>query len=258
MRQSLILAALVGLAQCKDIVVESLRSVPTGWRKLRDAEPSHPLKLRIAMVQPNTALFEQTLYEVSDPQHALYGQHLKRDELTSMMAPRDESTSTVLTWLRNAGISESKVENDGEWVNLLVTVREAEDLLDAKFAMYGYLDTQIEKVRALEYSVPEEVKEHITFIAPIIRFGQPKPQRSQIIEVADAHTANNKAAVIPPQNLNVTACNATITPECLRALYRVGSYQADPSKRSLFGVSGYLEVRHNVKFFHSAERILKV
>ncbi|KAH8903475.1 subtilisin-like protein [Coniochaeta sp. PMI_546] len=240
MRHALLLAALAGLAQCKDIVVESLASVPTGWKKLRDADPSHPLHLRIALDQPNTALFEQTLYDVSNPEHVLYGKHLKRDELAQLLAPRAESTSTVLSWLRE-NIAESKIENEGDWINLLVSVREAEHLLDAKFAVYGYLDTDVEKVRALEYSVPENVREHITFIAPIIRFGQPKAQRSEVFEVVDAKTSPLTAAVIPPQTLNATACNATITPECIRALYKIGSYQADPSKKSLFGVCGYLE-----------------
>jgi tripeptidyl-peptidase-1 len=241
MRHALLLAAFAGLAQCKDIIVESLSSVPTGWKKIRDADPSHQLKLGIALEQPNTAAFEQTLYDVSNPEHVLYGKHLKRDELAQLMAPRAESTSTVLSWLRG-NVAESKIEDDGDWVNVAVTVKEAEHLLNAKFAVYGYLDTGVEKVRALAYSVPEEVKEHITFIAPIIRFGQPRAQRSQIFDIVDANTAPVTAAAIPPQTLNVTACNTTITPECLRALYKIGSYQADPSKKSLFGVCGYLEV----------------
>ncbi|KAB5566395.1 peptidase S8/S53 domain-containing protein [Coniochaeta sp. 2T2.1] len=240
MRHALLLAALAGLAQCKDVVVESLHSVPTGWKKIRDADPAYKLKLRIALDQPNTALFEQTLYDVSNPEHVLYGKHLKRDELKELLAPRSESTSTVLSWLRE-NVAESRIEDDGEWINLVVSVSEAEALLDAKFAVYSYLDTGIEKVRALKYSVPEEVKDHISFVAPVVRFGQPRAQRSQVFEVVDAKTAPLNAAAIPPQNLNVTACNATITPECLRALYKVGSYQADPSKKSLFGVAGYLE-----------------
>jgi tripeptidyl-peptidase-1 len=41
--------------------------------------------------------------------------------------------------------------------------------------------------------------------------------------------------------LNATACNATITADCIRALYKIGDYQADPAADSLFGVCGYLE-----------------
>ncbi|KAK4107775.1 subtilisin-like protein [Canariomyces notabilis] len=241
MKTTLLLAALSGLVQCRETVVESIASLPLGWKKVRDADPSTQLKLRIALEQPNTAVFEQKLYDVSNPEHPLYGRHLEREELAQLLAPRDESTSAVLNWLREAGVPGSKVENDGDWINFQVSVSKAEEMLGAKFGVYRYLDSGVDQVRALAYSVPEEVKEHITFIAPIIRFGQPKAQRSQVFEVVDAQNAALTAAKIPPQTLNVTACNATITPECLRALYRVGSYQADPSKRSLFGVAGYLE-----------------
>ncbi|KAK3308540.1 peptidase S8/S53 domain-containing protein [Chaetomium strumarium] len=234
-------AALAAVGQCASTVLESLPAQPRGWTRLADASPDHTLKLRIALHQPDEALFERTLYEVSDPAHAKYGQHLSRDELSALLAPRAESTSAVLSWLRDAGIESSKVEEDGEWINVRITVREASALLDADFAVWGHEGTKVKRVRALKYSVPEEVAGHIRMVAPIVRFGQVRPAKSQVFEVVDAKTPQLKAAAIPPQNLNVTACNATITPECLRALYKVGSYQAEPSKNSLFGVCGYLE-----------------
>jgi tripeptidyl-peptidase-1 len=237
----LLTAALAAVGQCAPTVLESLPAQPRGWTRLADASPDHTLKLRIALHQPGEALFERTLYEVSDPAHAKYGQHLSRDELSALLAPRAESTSAVLSWLRDAGIESSKVEEDGEWINLKVTVREASALLDADFGVWGHEGTTVKRVRALKYSVPEEVAGHIKMVAPIVRFGQVRPAKSQVFEVVDVKTPEIKAAAIPPQNLNVTACNATITPECLRALYKVGSYQAEPSKNSLFGVCGYLE-----------------
>lgn len=44
-----------------------------------------------------------------------------------------------------------------------------------------------------------------------------------------------------PSALNVRACNATITPDCLRALYSVNDYQADLTCGLLFGVCGDLK-----------------
>ena len=37
-------------------------------------------------------------------------------------------------------------------------------------------------------------------------------------------------------------CKSTITPACLRRLYRVGDYQAKHDKRNLLGVAGFDEV----------------
>lgn len=49
------------------------------------------------------------------------------------------------------------------------------------------------------------------------------------------------ASEIPSQTLNVTFCNSTVTPECLRALYNVGDTTADPDVPTVFGVSGFLD-----------------
>jgi len=243
MLQSILLtAALAALGQFGSTVFESLPAKPRGWTRLADASADSPLKLRIALQQPNEALFERTLYEVSDPSHAKYGQHLSRDELSALLAPRAESTAAVLNWLRDAGIPSSKVEEDGEWINLHVTVREASALLDADFGLWGHEGTNVKRVRALKYSVPDEITQHIRMVAPVVRFGQIRPERSQVFDVVDAKQDQVKiAAAIPPQDLDAKACNTSITPECLRALYKIGSYQAAPSKKSLFGVAGYLE-----------------
>ncbi|KAK0648704.1 Pro-kumamolisin, activation domain-containing protein [Cercophora newfieldiana] len=241
MRQSVLLSVLLAaLGQCGSTVLESLPTTPKGWTRLRDASPETKLKLRVAMQQPNDELFERTLYEISDPTHASYGKHLSQDALASLMAPRAESTTAVRDWLRSSDIPDNSIEDDGEWINLRLTVREASSLLNTTFSVWSYDGTKTERVRALRYSVPEDIAKHITMVAPVTRFGQIHPQRSQIFEVVDSVPQPKIAAAIPPQTLN-PACNTSITPECLRALYRVGSYRADPSKRSLLGVTGYLE-----------------
>jgi len=242
MRGSLLLAALLAaVGEGRSTMLESLPLKPDGWTRLRDATPETKLKLRIALKQPDAELFERTLYEVSDPAHPRYGKHLSRDQLSTLLAPRAESTATVRRWLRDSGVPDASVENDGEWINLRLTVRDASALLNTDFAVWGHDGTSVERVRALNYSVPEEVAKHVTFVAPITRFGQIRPQRDHIFEVVETPPQTRvAAAVIPPQALS-PACNTSITPECLRALYKVGSFEADSSKRSLLGVNGFLE-----------------
>lgn len=221
-------------------VVESLAQMPAGWTKVSDANPTEMIRLRIALRQPNLGLFEETLYAVSSPSNPRYGKHLKRDELRDMMKPHEASTATVLKWLQDAGIPQTQVEDDNDWVNVVTSVHNASALLSASFAVYGQEETGVKKIRTLEYSVPEHVREHITMVAPVIRFGQAKPLRSLIDSIERAESSI-QASDIPSPELNVTACNKTITPECLRALYKVGSYQAVPTNQSLFGIAGYLE-----------------
>ncbi|KAI6089848.1 subtilisin-like protein [Hypoxylon rubiginosum] len=245
--RSLICAAvalLQAVAEAKDVTVESLPKVPMGWRKVKNANPDQVLKLRIALEQPNLDQFEKTLYDISTPQHALYGKHMSRDEVKEMMKPRDESTAAVLEWLETSGVPSSDIENNGEWVNFKTTVRKAASLLKTDFQVYNHVGTDAQRVRTLHYSVPEEVRSHITMIQPTTRFGQIRPQAVEIFEVFEKQEIAQHfqiAAEIPSQDLNVTFCNTTITPECLRALYNIGDTVADPSVPTIFGVSGFLE-----------------
>lgn len=154
-RSALLSAALLLLLESavatSNVVVESLHAVPEGWRKLREADPTRYIRLRIALEQPNLAQFEKVFYDISTPKHSRYGQHLSRDELREMMKPREESTNTVIAWLRASGIPPSDIENDGEWINVLTTVGNAEQLLDAEFGVYSHVGTQAERLRTLQY-----------------------------------------------------------------------------------------------------------
>ncbi|KAI1200278.1 subtilisin-like protein [Nemania serpens] len=239
-----VIALLQSVAEGKNVLVESLPGVPAGWTKLRDATSSQLIKLRIALEQPNLALFEQTLYDVSTPQHVLYGKHLSREEVRDLVKPSEGSAAAVLGWLRAAGIDEADIEEDGEWVNFKTTVARAADLLDAEFSVYRHVGTVKESVRTLRYSVPEDIRSHITMIQPTTRFGQVRPQRiqtSHVFEQSELASHVQGAGKISTQHLNATFCNSTITPECLRALYKIGDAKADPGAPGFLGVNGFLE-----------------
>ncbi|EMR65696.1 putative tripeptidyl-peptidase 1 protein [Eutypa lata UCREL1] len=225
-------------------VVESLHGVPRGWVKTRDANPSQPIRLRIALEQPNLPLFEQKLYDVSTPQHPLYGKHLTREEVKDLMKPRVESTSVVLDWLKVSGIPEADIEDAGEWINFRTNVSTAGDLLGTDFGIYKYIGTDIERLRTLRYQVPSAVRPHITMIQPTTRFGQMRHQSSLILEVFDKEDIPaqlNYAGEIPGKELDVKTCNQAVTPECLRVLYKVGDTIADRGTGAILGIGGFLE-----------------
>ncbi|RYP91745.1 hypothetical protein DL770_002089 [Monosporascus sp. CRB-9-2] len=227
------------------LAVESLQGVPKGWVKLKDADPAQPIRLRIALEQPNLELFEQKLYGVSTPHDPLYGKHLSREELKHLMRPRSESTAAVADWLQASGIPAADIENAGEWINFRTNVSRAEDLLGTQFAIYNYVGTDIKRLRTLRYQVPAEVRSHITMIQPTTRFGQMRSQRSNVVEVLDKEEITPPsvllAANVPTGELDVEFCNSTITPECLRALYKVNDTIGDAKSKSILGVGGFLE-----------------
>ncbi|KAK8018040.1 hypothetical protein PG991_007230 [Apiospora marii] len=227
------------------IVVESLGQVPAGWMLAREASPTQNIRLRIALEQPNLDIFEQTLYDISTPHHPHYGRHLSRDELTEMMKPREESTNAVLSWLKSSGVPMSDIEDAGEWVNFKTTVGKAQYLLNTTFAIYKHIESGAEIRRTLQYSVPIAVKPHMTMIQPTTRFGQIRAKAPEELNNNEFGFKQSRAEVEIPSpinpSLNITFCNSNATPDCLRALYSIGNYTADPNVPSIIGVAGFLE-----------------
>lgn len=226
-------------------VFESVHQTPQGWTKL-DEEPSasQRLRLRIALKEPDHDLFEATLFSVSDPDHASYGQHLKREEVKSLIKPKVESTEAVLSWLSDSGVPESDIENDGEWVNFYVSISKANAMLDTTFSYYTQDsdETHKKKIRALSYSVPSNVSPHIAMIQPTTRFGQMRAdgKTSFIVSHKKRPFKGHHAPHVPSVQID-PSCNTTITPACLRAMYSIGDYKADPRVGSILGVAGFLE-----------------
>lgn len=185
--------------------------------------------------------------DISTPGHARYGQHLKRDDLKELVKPRAESTDAVLAWLKESGVESKDIANDGEWINFVAPVSTAEAMMDTTFKTYQSLvRDDIQKVRALQYSVPEDVREHIDLIQPTTRFGQVEAQISLIHdqeEVPDAAVADMGVAAV-----NAT-CNYSITPQCLAELYNFADFKAHPNVSTVIGVTGFLEQYARFKDF---------
>lgn len=171
--------------------------------------------------------------EVSDPNHARYGKHLKRDELKDLIKPRAESTKAVLSWLEESGVSSEDITNDGEWITFHAPVERAESMLGTTFKTYqNQVRRDVKRVRSLSYSVPKTIRDHIDLIEPTTRFGQIKAERSNVLT---QETAPFSIAAV-----NAT-CNTTITPACLKDLYNFADYKIDPKGAVKLGVSGFLE-----------------
>ena len=105
---------------------------PRGWLKQGRPAPDHNIILRIGLPQPNFHVLEKHLYEVSDPDHERYGQHLSKTEVEALVAPHQESVDLVNEWLRTFDINEESLVRSpaGDWVTLTVPVRLAEEMLD--------------------------------------------------------------------------------------------------------------------------------
>ncbi|KAF1849733.1 subtilisin-like protein [Cucurbitaria berberidis CBS 394.84] len=211
---------------------EKLFGIPEGWKLQGPAANEQTLKLQIALQQSNAQGFEQAVMDMSTPSNAKYGQHFQsHEEMKRMILPSEETSTSVSAWLKAAGIE--TVEQDADWVTIKTTVGVANKMLDTKFAWYISEEAKPRKVlRTLEYSVPEDVAQHINLVQPTTRFAAIRANHEterEIFGLQLAAVANN-----------TVDCDKTITPQCLKALYKI-DYKPDPKSGSKAAFASYLE-----------------
>jgi tripeptidyl-peptidase-1 len=64
------------------------------------------INLKIGLKQSKFDELERHLYEVSNPYHERYGQHLSAEEVNELVKPSEKTTILVRTWLKEHGISD--------------------------------------------------------------------------------------------------------------------------------------------------------
>ncbi|KAL9122371.1 MAG: hypothetical protein Q9187_001071 [Circinaria calcarea] len=183
-----------------------------------------------------------TFVKTAGPDHAKYGQHLEGHEVKAMLQPTEAATNAVISWLQDFNIT--AIEDDGDWVNFKTDVATADKMLDTRFQWFRSDYKGLERLRTLQYSVPDEVAQHINLVQPTTRFGSMKAMRSLILkeEVEEAADGQNKMwteSAATPAAVNIS-CNATITPQCLLELYNI-HYKADPNNGNKVGFASFLE-----------------
>ncbi|OKL56859.1 Tripeptidyl-peptidase sed3 [Talaromyces atroroseus] len=223
-------SAVVTAASAKQYeIVEQLTKVPSGWVRGPRPSPSMLMQFRLAMRQPRAAEFEQHALNIATPGHEMYGKHMKRDEIRAFLQPSAEVQDAVVSWLHSENVSENLMEVNGDWVKFIVPVKQAERMLNTTFYIYHDEAQTTFRVRTLEYSVPREVYQHVQLIQPTTHFGRNKAHKSLVL--------NQKELEL---GIGVD-CNTSITPDCLRELYKLGDFEASPDSRNKLGISGYLE-----------------
>jgi tripeptidyl-peptidase I len=157
-----------------DYAVKERHAVPGAWTAVGDAPKSEVINLHIGLKQRNEGVIEQHLLEVSDPNHARYGEHLTADEVNSIVAPADESIDLVHEWLLEHGVTNFGYSPAKDWISIVTTIEKVEELLQTKYSKYRHHDGSTVS-RAQEWSLPLYLHEHIEIAQPTNSFFKPKP-----------------------------------------------------------------------------------
>lgn len=239
-----VLSASTPILSKRGYAVKEEAAVPRGWARHHERlDKSQLIPLKIGLVQQNLEKAESLLYEISNPQHRNYGQHMSVEQIKDLLAPAQESVDRVMGWLASHEISTSETERVGDFIHVLVPIHKAEAMLDTEYNTYHSQGSKV--VRALRYSLPFDLHEHVDLIQPTTMFGSLHKHSSKAIRIDDSVSVPKtrgspltRQRAAPFYGREVSAYNVTIS--SLRNLYNIGKYTATNASTSV-AIASYLE-----------------
>lgn len=178
---------------------------------------------------------EALLLEVSTPGSPKYGQYLSKQQADELFKPPDEAVSKVLTWLGERAITEYRI--DGAFIDFTIDISTANALFDASYQFYE--SNGVTKLRAMEYSLPDEIQNLIALVDPGTYFGTMDLTQPILEEDGAPATVTRRQGGPSPARIDA-ACATGITPSCAKQMYNVGNYTADASSGSRVGFGSFL------------------
>lgn len=145
----------------------------------------------------------------------------------------------------NSGIEAPRIalSRGRNWLNFDASIAEVESLLRTEYKIYTHASGQ-DHIACEDYSVPQEVSEHVDLIMPTVHFDtkivhNPEQHQKKRDIPASLQPGNPDNAWLPkkgktikgpgadpdvaPQPFDLTTCDTQITPDCLRALYSLSN-----------------------------------
>lgn len=223
---SLLLAAFARSAYASisytDYEVKDSHIVPRSFSWVRLAPKDHMINLKIALKQSRFDELERQLYEVSDPFHERYGQHLSAEEVNDLIKPSEETNTLVRAWLKEHEIAFDSTPA-GDWINAKLSVDAIERLLNTEYSVYRHNDGT-EMIRTTKWSLPRHLHEHINTIQPTNSFMRMK-RAAPIPDTTVKSNLKGDTTVTPYTPEDAAACNVSrVTPGCLRTFYGTANY----------------------------------
>ncbi|KAF1808285.1 subtilisin-like protein [Eremomyces bilateralis CBS 781.70] len=220
-----------------DILHERITQVPRGWARSSLPQDGETITLQIGLALNNLDQMRANLMAVSSPSDRCYGHHMDREAVDAMVNPKPEAGEKVMGWLKSNGIKD--MFNDGRTVHFSTSVRAADRLLSTRFR-YFKSDGAV-KLRTMDYSVPEDLEEHIDIIHPTTYFGPIHPVPiTRLLESELAEASNTLRSSITKRQTTAPSCGTFITPSCLNELYNVRNYTAHSNSGSHLGFGSFL------------------
>ncbi|KAJ5689010.1 Rattus norvegicus CLN2 is a lysosomal protease Precursor [Penicillium macrosclerotiorum] len=198
------------------------------WKSVGRSKSDSLLQVRVGLKQNNLHRAGEYLLDVSHPQSSNYGKHWSADQVIDAFAPSDNTIILARSWLNESGISDVRIsltDNKG-WLAFVATAKELEELLHTQYHQYQNSQTGQFVTACEKYHLPHSIQEHIDYIEPGIRLPA-SGQQQTLFRKRDnilIHGASGPMHLPDPDGpfaLQSLGCEKLITPDCIRAMYKV-------------------------------------
>ena len=166
------------------VVHERRATTPRGWSLQRRADPDRTIPLSFALAESNVHNLEAYLLDIADPASPNYGKHWTPARVAETFRPSSDAVDTVREWLTGEGgvdPARIRLSKDGGYLDLHVTVAEAESMLGTEYYEYEHKDGTRHIACKDSYHLPEHVAKHVDTVWPTVHFDVvPLSRRSDV------------------------------------------------------------------------------
>lgn len=142
----------------------------------------------------------------------------------------------VTEWLSEYGITDVQLESTvHDYITFTVPIYLANDLFDTEFYSFVHVPSGKYAIRTLQYSIPKELRSHISVVHPAISFDLAQP-----LGISVSYGIQGQIDA---------SCADTITPQCLQDLYEIPATPATQASNGI-AVPGLIEYWAQVKIWY--------
>jgi tripeptidyl-peptidase I len=126
-----------------------------------------------------------------------------------------------------------------DWIDISLPIQNVETLLRTEYQVYEH-DDGSRLVRTLDWSLPQNLHEHIDTIQPTTSFFRSSPRKSNVYGF-EWESEPPEGYQEPADEQLRSVCNITsVTPQCFQQLYKTIGYEVQSADENSIGVNNFL------------------
>lgn len=174
--------------------------------------------ITIAIKNNNVEIMKDKLLDISDPTSNNYGKYLNFKQVGNMIR-NDLSTNIVKTWLINNGCNIISSTINGDYIKVQSTIENFSTLFDSEF--YHFSNNGKTIYRALKFSLPEEIFNHVGTILDLIHLPIDVEKKTIF-------------STVNVQDITISSTSSYMTPAKLKSYYNINGIPINLSNQSIF------------------------